>query len=69
MGLAVLILVATINTFLPVSMWVLAMPAVFDTPWYYITGVVFTAIAAFNLYNLSRLPAKTRVAGTRRPIW
>jgi hypothetical protein len=26
------------------------MPGVFNTPWYYVTGVVFTAIAAFNLY-------------------
>ena len=69
MGLAVLILVATVNTFLPVSMWVQALPEVFNTPWYYITGIVFTAIAAFNLYNLAKLPAKTAQPGEPRPIW
>jgi len=69
MGLAVLILVATINTFLPTSMWVLAMPEVFNTPWYYITGVVFTVLAAFNLYNLAKLPPKKAVPGQKRPIW
>jgi hypothetical protein len=69
MGLATVILVATVNTFLPVSMWVQALPKVFDTPWYYLTGVVFTAIAAFNLYNLARLPAKTTTPGQARPIW
>src|SRR3546814_12428403 len=35
MGLAILILVATVNTFLPCSMWVQAMPEVFDVPWFY----------------------------------
>ncbi|MEV6348039.1 hypothetical protein [Actinoplanes sp. NPDC051851] len=65
MGLAILILIATVNTFLPSSMWVLAMPEVFDKPWYYVTGVVFTLIAALNLYQLSRLPAKTEP----RAIW
>ena len=69
MGLAILILVATINTFLPCSMWVLAMPQVFDTPWYYITGVVFTAIAAYHVYALAQLPPKPRQHGQRRPIW
>jgi hypothetical protein len=69
MGLAILILIATVNTFLPTSMWVLAMPEMFDTPWYYVTGVVFTAIAVFNLYHLSKLPPKDRLAGQRKPVW
>jgi hypothetical protein len=59
MGLAIVILVGTINSFLPTSMWVLAMPEVFDTPIYYLTGAVFTFISAFNLYQLSKLPPKT----------
>lgn len=69
LGLAIVILLATVNTFLPSSMWVLAMPAVFDTGWFYLSGVVFTVIAAFNLYHLARLPAKVAVAGEPRPIW
>jgi Na+/proline symporter len=69
MGLAIVILVGTVNTFQPWSMWVLAMPHAFNTPWYYITGVVFTAIAGFNLYNLAKLPPKPRLNGQKRPIW
>jgi len=69
MGLAILILIATINTFLPCSMWVQAMPDVFDVPWFYLTGVVFTAIAAFHVCALSRLPPKVPVPGQRKPIW
>jgi hypothetical protein len=69
MGLAIVILLATINTFLPCSMWVQAMPQVFDVPWFYVSGVVFTAIAAFNLYNLSKLPPKASSASGKRPIW
>ncbi|HEY9545712.1 MAG TPA: hypothetical protein VIR56_06885 [Solimonas sp.] len=69
MGLAILILVATVNTFLPCSMWVQAMPEVFDVPWFYASGVVFTAIAAFHLYTLAKLPPKPRQPGKRKPIW
>src|SRR3546814_4680011 len=67
MGLAILILVATVNTFLPCSMWVQAMPEVFDVPWFYASGVVFTAIAAFHLYTLAKLPPKPRQPGKRKP--
>ncbi len=70
LGLGIVILLGTINTFLPgANMWVLAMPEVFSTPIYYLTGVVFVAIAAFNLYNLTRLPAKTPTAEIPRPVW
>jgi hypothetical protein len=66
MGLALLILAATINTFLPCSMWVQAMPEVFDVPWYYASGLVFTAI---HVYTLAQLPAKVARPGAPRPIW
>lgn len=69
-GLAIVIVLGTINTFLPTGMFVLAMPEVFDAPWFYATGVVFTLIAVGNLYRLTRLPAKVRASGERRrPIW
>ena len=58
-GPALVILVGTINTFLPgANMWVLSMPEVFDTPLFYLTGAIFVAISAFNLAMLLRLPAK-----------
>ena len=70
MGLAVIILLGTINTFLPgANMWVLAMPEVFSTPVFYLTGVVFVSIAAFNLWKLSRLPKKVPTAEIPRPVW
>ncbi len=70
MGLAIVILIATINTFLPgLNMWVLSMPEVFSTPVFYLTGVVFVAIAAFHLYTLSKLPAKTPTKEIPRPVW
>ena len=54
-----MILVGTINTFLPgANMWVLSMPEVFDTPLFYPTGAIFVAISAFNLAMLLRLPTK-----------
>lgn len=47
-GLAIVILLGTINTFIPNGMFVLSLPDVFDHPWFYITGVIFTFIAASN---------------------
>jgi hypothetical protein len=69
LGLGIVILVGTINTFLPTGMFVLALPHVFNTPWYYIGGAVFTLIAAGSLYRIAKYPAKPRVAGEKRPIW
>lgn len=69
-GLGIVILLGTINTFLPgANMWVLSMPEVFNTPVFYFTGVVFVAIAAFHLYNLTRLPKKVPTLEIPRPIW
>jgi len=68
-GLGIVILLGTINTFLPVGMFVVAMPEVFDTGWFYIAGVVFTVIAATNLYRLTAYPAKVPVEGGKKPIW
>ena len=69
MGLAIVIVFGTANTFSPGSMWAQAMPEVFGTAWIYASGVVFTSVALFNLYNLSRLPPKTRLPGQKKPIW
>jgi len=69
-GLGIVILVGTVNTFLPgANMWVLAMPEVFSTPVFYGTGAVFVTIAAFNLYKLATLPAKQPTAEIPRPVW
>ena len=69
-GLALVSLVGTINTFLPgANMWVLSMPEVFDTPLFYLTGAIFVAISAFNLPMLLRLPTKEASEEIPRPVW
>lgn len=69
LGVACVILLGTVNTFLPTGMFVLALPQVFDTTWFYVAGVVFSAVAAAHVVMVARYPAKERVPGQRRPIW
>lgn len=68
-GLATVIVVGTINSFQPWSMWVLSMPEVFDTKWYYLSGVVCTGISVRNLMSVCALPEKKWRKGEARPIW
>lgn len=69
LGLAIVILVATVNTFLPgINMWAQVSPY-FHQPWYYAMGVVCIGFAVRNLVVLLKLPAKTRTEGAKRPIW
>jgi hypothetical protein len=69
LGIALVVLLGTINTFMPSGMWVKAMPEIFDTPWYYITGLVFTGIAAAAVVMVARFPAKPRSTDGTKPIW
>lgn len=69
MGIALVILGGTLNTFLPISMFATALPEVFNQPWFYVAGVIFTGIALANVVMVSKFPAKTPVAGEKRPIW
>jgi hypothetical protein len=69
LGIALVILGGTVNTFLPIGMFVTALPEVFDHPWFYLTGVVFTAIAAANVVMVAKFPAKQELPGRKRPIW
>jgi hypothetical protein len=68
-GLAIVILIGTINTFLPpgYGMWTTATPY-FDQPWFYLAGVVISIIALRNLLLLLSFPAKSKIDG-RNPIW
>ena len=68
-GLAIVILLGTINTFLPTGMFVQALPGIFNQAWFYIAGVVFSGIAFKNLILLAKFPAKTRVKTEIKPIW
>ncbi|MDT4849711.1 hypothetical protein FQZ97_838380 [compost metagenome] len=68
-GLALVILVGTVNTFLPpgYGMWTTAL-AYFNQPWFYLTGVVVSAFALRNLVMLWRFPEKPAEGG-RPAIW
>jgi hypothetical protein len=68
-GLAIVIFIGTVNTFLPpgYGMWTTASPY-FDQPWFYIAGVVVSAIALRNLVMLLRFPPKAP-AGLEKAIW
>lgn len=69
-GLAILIVFVSANTFLPpgYGMFTTASPF-FDQPWFYITGIICTAFAVKHLVMLLRYPAKLTVAGQKKPIW
>lgn len=68
-GLAIVIVLGTVNTFLPISMFVTTLPGVFDHLWYYLAGVVVSAIAIKNLWMILQFPAKSQKQGAKRPIW
>lgn len=69
MGIALVILGGTINTFLPCGMFVLALPEVFDHPWFYIAGVVFAVIALRNVWMMHKFPPKHILPDGKKPIW
>lgn len=69
MGIALVILGGTINTFLPCGMFVSALPQYFDHPWFYLAGIVFTLVAIRNVVMVTRFPKKEAVPGEKRPIW
>lgn len=68
-GLAITILLGTINTFLPpgLGMFTTALPF-FDQPWFYVTGVIASAFALRNLIMLLKYPAKGNMNG-KKAIW
>ncbi len=69
MGIALCLIGSTVISFQPWSIWVITMPEVFDTPWFYLMGAGCLAITVFYAVTVSRFPAK--VAGTdgKKPIW
>ncbi|WNG62773.1 hypothetical protein F0U59_24255 [Archangium gephyra] len=69
-GLAILIVLVSANTFLPpgFGMFTTASPF-FDQPWFYIAGVLCTAFSIRHLLMLLKYPPKEAVAGQKKPIW
>lgn len=69
MGIAFCLIASTAISFQPWSMWVIAMPSIFDTPWFYLMGVVCLVISVSYAVMVSRFPAKLPSGDGRRPIW
>ncbi|MFC6181000.1 hypothetical protein [Lactiplantibacillus daowaiensis] len=71
-GLAIVILIGTINSFLPTNMWA-AVSSYFSwqqNPWFYVIGVIAIGFASRTLVVLHRLPAKPqRLANGKKSIW
>ena len=69
-GLAILIVLVSANTFLPPGFGMFTTAsAFFDQPWFYIAGVVSTAIAIRHLVVLLSYPPKEAVPGQKKPVW
>jgi hypothetical protein len=71
-GLAIIILIGTINSFLPTNMWAAASPyfSINNNPWFYVVGIVAIFFAFRNLWVLYKLPAKPKVlANGKKTIW
>ncbi len=69
-GLAIVIFVGTVNTFLPppgYGMWTTATNY-FGQPWSYLTGVIVSAVALRNLVMLLKFAPKTPT-DDKKVIW
>lgn len=70
--LAIVILIGTINTFLPVGLgwWSSIYPTTFDTPLFYLMGAVATCFAIKNVYIVfKKLPEKPKMRDGKKTIW
>lgn len=69
MGLAITNVFCAIFTFAPFSMWVVALPEVFDNKVHYATGVVMFVYSLYMCWVLRRYPAKRATKPGQKPIW
>jgi hypothetical protein len=70
--LAIVILIGTINTFLPVGLgwWSTICPTTFDTPLFYLMGAVSVCFAVKNVYIVfKKLPEKPKMRDGKKTIW
>lgn len=59
-GLAIVILIGTINSFLPTNMWAAVSPyfSFSENPWFYVAGAVAIFFSFRNLWVMNKLPKK-----------
>lgn len=70
-GLAIVILIGTINSFTPVNMWANISPyfSMSNNPWFYVVGLVAIGFAIRTLLVLKRLPVKPKTLNGHKTIW
>lgn len=71
-GLAIVICIGTINSFLPTNMWALISPYFTpeNNPWFYCVGVVAIFFSLRTFWVLKNLPPKPKVlANGKRSVW
>ena len=70
-GLAIVIVIGTINSFTPINMWSSISPyfSLQNNPWFYVVGVVAIGFAVRALVVLHRLPQKPDQINGRKTIW
>ncbi|KAF2965155.1 hypothetical protein GQX73_g8412 [Xylaria multiplex] len=68
-SLALVIVVSTIFTFAPFSMWIQVAPEIFDHPTYYFVGLVLTVLSITNVLTIANYPPKSARKGQSAPIW
>lgn len=70
-GLAIVILLGTINNFIPNNMWALASPmfSFKNNPWFYLVGIMAIAFAVRGLLIYNRLASKPKQLGKHHSVW
>ncbi len=71
-ALSIVILIGTINTFLPsgIGWWTTICPGTFDTPLFYLMGVVAVCFAIRNVYLVfKQLPPKPKMINGKKTVW
>ena len=70
MGLAIMVLLSIIATYLPrgYGMWTTAS-SYFDTPWFYLSGLVATGYAVYNLNLVRGFAPKPALVDGRKTVW
>lgn len=70
--LAIVILIGTVNSFLPSNMWAMASDyfSISNNPWFYLIGIVSIGYSIRNLVVLKRLPKKAKFMNDgKKTVW
>lgn len=69
MGLQLIIVIQITLMWCPYLSWYTAVVPAFNTPYYYICGILCSAVAVYNFYKCAKLPKKPTLPDGKKPIW